>query len=305
MEDLEDKFTGCLVGVGVGDALGMPAEGMTPKQLGIIYGQIRDYHEGWLKPGYITDDTQLTICIAESIVEHRDFVPEDVAQRFVGWLGYGRGKGRTCTMAVLNLIQGKSWKESGLFSAGNGSAMRSAPIGLFYYKDYERLKRIARDSSIITHTDPMAIAGATAVAFSVAYCLSHPHDFDVLTYIRELTGFISDISDRMAERISLLLDCLNKDSAEVLARLRPGAFVLESLPAAIYCFIRSPYDFEETVITGVNGGYDADTVASMAGGISGALNGLSGIPARWIEGLEEGEKLMELGRKMARFVENL
>lgn len=305
MQDLEDKFAGCLVGVGVGDALGMPAEGMTPEQVEVVYGCIRDYEDGWLPRGYITDDTQMTLCIAESLVEHGRFIPEDVAQRFVRWLSYGRGKGRACTLAVLNLRRGKYWRESGLFSAGNGSAMRAAPIGLFYYRDYPALKQAAIDSSYITHIDPMALAGTVAIAFSVAYCLNHPYNFEVRAYIRELTDFISDLSEQMAERIRALPDWLSANPAQVLAQLRPTAFVLESLPTAIYCFIRSPYNFEETVLTAANGGYDADTVASMAGGISGALNGLSGIPQPWVEGLEVGDKLTRLGRQMARMVSRL
>lgn len=303
MVDLKDKFTGCLVGVGVGDALGMPVEGMSPEEIWTQFGKITDYQDSWLPKGSITDDTQMTICIAESFVERGKFDPEDLANRFIKWLNYARGRGLTCTQAVYNLMRGKSWRESGIDSAGNGSAMRACPIGLFCYRDYKMLKEVARLSSIITHTDPMAVAGATAVAYSVAYCINNPNNFKAEAFIRDVADFIADISQRISKAIKEVINFLNNDPREVLAELSPSAFILESLPAALFCFARSPYDFEETVITAVNGGQDADTVAAIAGGISGALNGLSRIPQRWIDGLEEKDNLMRLGRELLKVVQ--
>ena len=174
-DGLQDRFQGCLLGVAIGDALGRAGEGRSPDATVRHYGgPLRSYQRwsGWTSgpTGTITDDTQMTLCIAESIIATGGVEPADIGRRFVKWVDYGRGKGRACVEACLRLQAGISWHESGVDSAGNGAAMRTAPIGLLRAHDLPRLRLDAGLACLITHAHPTAIASAIAQSAGIAYC---------------------------------------------------------------------------------------------------------------------------------------
>ncbi len=312
--DYASKYFGSLLAGAIGDALGRPAEGKPLEEVRRRFGVLRDFvpWHGWTggPVGTITDDTQLTMCVADSIVDRGILDPEHLASRFVDWFPHGRGKGRACTEAVLNLRQGVPWYQSGVPSAGNGAAMRAAPIGLFRPTDPEPLRRDAALSAVITHADPTAAASAIAVAFSVAFLLHlPPGSLSPDRYFAGLKAIMTGVNDppvaerryeasgepvRLLDRLLEVGDMLELPSSEAFGRLWNGAFVLESLPAALWCFLRSPEDPEEVLVTAVNGGRDADTVASMAGNMVGAYMGVEALPQRWCDDLEYREELTEL-----------
>ena len=318
--DYLDRYAGVLLAGACGDALGRPAEGRSPSTIRSRYGRLVDFRKwrGWKSGpvGTITDDTQLTMCLAESLVGHGHLDPDDLARRFVEWLPVGRGKGQATVEAVERLGEGLPWWEAGVDSAGNGAAMRAAPIGLFHPLDVEGIRRDAAISALITHANPMAAASAIALAFGVAYCIHQsPDTFDVDHFTSSIHAVLNDVPDAGAKerrqgagpsRIRLvdqLVEALEmRDAAphEAFDRFNNGAFVLESLPAAFYCFAASPDDPERTIVTAANGGYDADTVASMAGNLSGALNGASSLPARWLDELEYRDELVHLSQELYR-----
>jgi len=318
--DYAGKYRGALVGGAIGDALGRPVEGLRPQEIQRTYGAITDFHPLPGSPpapaGRITDDTQMTICIAESIVASQGVHPSDIAQRFVRWLPEGRGVGMTCAAAVHNLMRGHPWHRSGLLSAGNGAAMRVAPVGLLHPLSPTELRQDAALTAVITHADPMAVVSAVAHAFSVAYCLHRrPGTFDVAHYLASLALALSDLHDpgyperrsgsrthpvRLADRIAELGAMLSRAPREAFEYLQNGAFVLESLPAALWCFLRSPEDPERVIVTAVGGGHDADTVASMAGALTGAYLGEGGLPERWRSQLEFADELCRLADQILR-----
>jgi ADP-ribosyl-[dinitrogen reductase] hydrolase len=141
----------------IGDALGMPFEGMPARTIRDRYGVVTEFMAGQgLSAGQYTDDTKMMLCIAESIVERDQVAPEDIARRFVDWFDGGdlRGIGHTCLESILKLKRGIRWRESGRrgkWAAGNGTAMRIAPVGLFDCHDLERLKEDCWATSVITH----------------------------------------------------------------------------------------------------------------------------------------------------------
>jgi ADP-ribosyl-[dinitrogen reductase] hydrolase len=169
---LVSRFRGCLVGLGVGDALGAPVEGMSRLEIKRRYGRVAEMlGGGWhgLPPGGYTDDTAVMLCIARSIVDRGCFDPEDVADKFLRWFNAGPvGIGRTTWIALSEMKRGASWREAGRIahgrlgglSAGNGSIMRCAPIALLHFNDYEMLVKDSIESSILTHWDPQACWGA-------------------------------------------------------------------------------------------------------------------------------------------------
>lgn len=302
--DYRDKYRGALVGVGIGDALGRPAEGKTPERLRQVHGKITDFipWRGWRggPKGTLTDDTELTIALAESLIERREMDPADFGRRCAAWLPVGRGKGHATTEACMNLADGMTWDEAGTPSAGNGAAMRAAPIGLLHPLDMNRLRRDAATSAVVTHADPTAVLSAAALAFLVAELVHvQPGDLDVDLLMNRLVEVLEDLHDpelperkpeggtvRLLERIREIGSRLDASPEDLFSYTFNGAFVSESLPASIWCFLRSPDDPETVLITAANGGYDADTVAAMAGAMAGAYNGMSAWPTRWVDDLE-------------------
>ena len=136
------------------------------------YGTLRRYHaKGVEEPGTLTDDSQLTVAIAQSIAEHGRLDPGDVADRFAAWLPVGRGTGQATTEAIVAYLDGAPWWEAGVASAGNGAAMRTAPIGLLHPLGVAALCRDAAIAAVITHADPMAVASAIAQSWTIAYSL--------------------------------------------------------------------------------------------------------------------------------------
>lgn len=297
---LQEGFIGCLLGLSIGDALGMPFEGMTAEALQVKLSRpLQLFDAPWrgLKAGQWTDDTKMALCLAESLAENRGLDPEDVARRYVAWYDSGdlRGIGATTQEAILRLKAGIPWSRSGktgTWAAGNGAAMRVAPLGLFFYRDLERLQRACQLEAAITHNNPEAIAGSQAVAFMVASLLAGGLDLHRL--IQETVGFIGEgtVSERLRQAEGLLQ--AGVPCAMALKELGTSGYVVETVASAAYCFLTSPDDFEQTVTSAVLGGGDTDTTAAIAGALSGAWNGVQGIPPRWRERVEDAERIEKI-----------
>lgn len=304
----ESRFTGCLLGSAVGDALGMPLEGMRATSIRDRVGRVRDFLDApWrmLKAGQWTDDTKMMLCHARSIVRKGRVDAPDTAREFLAWFKSGdwRGIGGSTYEAMQRLLAGVPPEESGAsgeMAAGNGVAMRIAPVGLADCLDLERLREDARAVAVITHNNPEAVAGGQAVAFAVARAARG--DLDPATLLEETVRFIGPCA--LAERLRLAGRFLTEEMGpeEALARLGTSGYVVETVASAFFCFLRSPRDFEETVSRAVEGGLDTDTTGAVAGAISGAFNGLEGIPGRWREGVEAAAEITALARKIFSLV---
>lgn len=331
LEELRDRYRGCLLWGAVGDALGRAVEGQDPAAIRARYGPagLREYQpwRGWRggPTGTITDDTQLTIEVARTLlVSGERFDSEDFARRLVDWLPQGRGVGMATRQAVDELMRGKPWWLSGLDidSAGNGAAMRAAPVGLAHAlaRTPWPLRRDAVLSSFPTHTHPVGIGGAVVIAAAVAYCVREGLRGASALDPRGLLEFAAACIDgtepgptlerkpggravRLRERILEVKGMLARPTdEEVFAYLWNGAFALESVPAALYCALRYPGEPRRAILTAVNAGYDADSVASMAGNIAGAWCGARRLQAEapeWWEELEAREELIALADQLA------
>ncbi|KLR62710.1 ADP-ribosylglycohydrolase [Actinobacteria bacterium IMCC26207] len=320
-----DSARGAMLGTAIGDALGRPAEGRHPAGLRGQEEAFRDfqpwggYYSG--PKGTITDDTQMTMCVAQSLLATRGrIVPEDLARRFVNWLPNGRGTGHTCVTAVNHLQMGENWWTAGVASAGNGAAMRVAPIGIALGADTTPLCHDAALSALITHADPMAVASSVGHAWLIAHLAgANATSLDPTALMNELAAAIEVIDDpgaperewnqrtgktraviTLANRVREIPALLGKPIGEAFDYLYNGAFVLETLPAALWCFFAYQDDPEEGVINAVLRGHDADTVASMAAAYFGALHGVAAFPDRWTgEDLEYQTQLLNLADQLA------
>ncbi len=302
------RFTGCLLGLAVGDALGMPLEGMRATEIRKRIGRVRDFMDApWrmLKAGQWTDDTKMMLCHARSILDRKGVDVEDTARKFVAWFESRdwRGIGGSTYESIQRLRAGVQPRESGArgeMAAGNGAAMRIAPVGLVDCLDLERLRRDVQEVSEITHANREAVAGAQAVAFAVARAARG--DLDPRSLIAETVEFIgpSAVSDRLLLAEKFLARGMEVE--EALARLGTSGYVVETVASSFFCFLRTPGDFEETVTRAVEGGLDADTTGAVAGAVSGAYNGLEGIPERWRRGVEAAEEIIRLAEGIFRLV---
>lgn len=315
--DYRPKYRGALLGGAIGDALGRPWEGRGPCASREDLSSLSRYTKwgGWTTGpvGTITDDTQMTMCVAESICATGRLDPADLAQRFVEWLPIGRGKGRATVEAVSALATGTPWYLAGAPSAGNAAAMRVAPIGLRHPLDVNALRRDAALSAMVTHATQMAVISAVAQAFSVAFCLLRsPTEVTTDSLRSELLAGLAIVLDgvmeeavperrddrpglfRLRDRLTEAVQMSTAVPAEAFEYFHNGAFVLESLPTSLWCFLRHWDDPEQAILTAVSGGYDADTVAAMTGALAGALHGEGSLPTAWLDGLEYAQELRSL-----------
>jgi ADP-ribosylglycohydrolase/uncharacterized protein YegL len=254
--------------------------------------------------------------LAQAILTGGDDHPARFAQLLTERLESIRGIGQATRRSIIRLREGAEWWKSGIPSAGNGVAMRSASAGLAWGDDVARLRRESARSAIVTHADPMAVASGIAQAYAVARLARTPaRTLDPAALITEIVAVLEGVGDtgkrlrrrgagtarvRLVDRIAELTDMLELTPAEAFAHTHNGGFVLESLPAALWAFLSRPDEPEEAIVVAVNGGYDADTVGAMTGALAGAYHGESGLPRRWLDDLEALSELRSLADRLHR-----
>ncbi len=303
--DYLDRFRGTLLGCAVGDALGAPLEGMSREAITDMYGRVTDFLDARFGRGRITDDTQMTVVLAQSIIEIGRFDATHTAFKFARWIEASdagvkeaRGVGMACGVACRRLAEGASPDESGVESAGCGSAMRASPVGLRYYGDPAELLEASLEQSAITHRHPEAAAGAAAIAMAVGIGVADTGGLEPAGFARSLARFVEKTDRGMSAKIAGLADYLDASAEEGFAYTGTGGHVMETVPAALFAFLRTPYDFESTVLTAVNAGGDTDSIGAMAGAVSGSFNGECAIPARFREGVEGAAYIRSLADRL-------
>ncbi|MEM1658036.1 MAG: ADP-ribosylglycohydrolase family protein [Candidatus Jordarchaeales archaeon] len=289
-----------MLGTGVGDAVGRPLEGGPP-----LLVEEEPYFDG-----RYTDDTEMMIGVAESLIEVGGFDGEHMAKTFVKNYdpeldrlvrGYGAGP----PMVFRMIERGERWDVAGrrLFggegSFGNGAAMRVAPVGLLYFDDPEELRVIAEKSSLITHAHPLGIEGAVVQAYAVSLAVkAKPPSLDPRDFLETLEAFTREEVYREALRNAVRLLERAADKREVVSVLGNGIEAFRSVPTAVYCFAANTGSFRKAVLYAVSLGGDTDTIGAMTGAISGAYHGEEGIPREWVRKLENSEYIALLADKL-------
>ena len=290
-----DRARATLFGVAVGDALGATTEFMTPAQIRNRFGVLREIvGGGWLKlsPGQVTDDTEMTLCVARGIVRSERWDLKPIADRFAKWLsGNPADVGATCRRGIEEYIKkGRLEAPPDEKGAGNGAAMRVAPVALYALGDEKLLSRLAVEQAHITHHNPLSDAACVSVGTMIQRgLLGAPQ--------RELRAAAEELAARHPE---FRFEGYDGESS---------AYVPDTLRTVLNAFF-STESFEECLVKTVNRGGDADTAGAIAGAIAGARYGLSSIPRRWVNALDPGlrEELASLAEHLVRlsprFVEN-
>jgi ADP-ribosyl-[dinitrogen reductase] hydrolase len=282
-----DRARAALLGAAVGDALGATTEFMKPAQIREQIGVHREIvGGGWLKlsPGQITDDTEMTLCVARGIAESGAWDLKGIADHFARWLSGGPADvGATCRRGILEYVETRRLAASpNEWDAGNGAAMRVAPVALYALGDEELLSRLAVEQAHITHHHPLSDAACVAIGKLVQRGLLG----------KPLPGLRAAADDLAKRHPEFRFEGYDGESS---------AYVPDTLRTALDAFF-STESFEECLVKTVNRGGDADTAGTIAGAIAGARYGLSAIPPRWVNALDAGlrEELASLAERLVR-----
>ena len=300
----KDQFSGCLVGQCLGDALGFVVEGFSPEACKryvedyLIAGQSVEFGHFPFPFGQYSDDSQLARELMQSYVACKSFDPSDYAERIKLIFAEKRivGFGYATKEAAERLSQGVSWEVSGTPSpsAGNGSAMRAGPVGLFFSNNTQKLIQAAHDQGRITHSDPRCSAGSVAISGAVALVLQEKKITPDI-FLSRLAGWAGTFEPGFAAELKKLTELISLIPEEAVTFISKAGldadyideggwkgispFVVSSVLWSLYAFLRSPDNYLETICTAISAGGDVDTTAAMAGAISGAYLGISAIPA--------------------------
>jgi ADP-ribosyl-[dinitrogen reductase] hydrolase len=271
---MKDRIQGCAVGAAVGDALGMPLE-FGPRQP--AGGLVRDMRPGRIPAGTFTDDTEMALALAESLLAHRPLDAGDLAGRFVAWLRAGPDDVGIHTRNVLSrIVAGEPWQQAVEAvqrqkpdSAGNGSVMRCWPVALAHWADLDQLLAGSRLQSRVTHPHPECEAGSAFANAAIYYLLRGVSPAGAVAQALDIT-----------EPPGALRAAVERAPAHRREELANSGWVRHTLESAVWGLVTTG-SFEEAVVQVVNLGGDADTAGAVVGALAGAAYGLDAIPARW------------------------
>ena len=295
-----DRAEGALLGLACGDALGRPVEFRSPRRIEREYGQLDEMvGDGAHRkpPGTITDDTELVLRIARSLVETGRFDGADIAERFVEWYRSGPFDIGGLTADALRLIdQGHAWDDAGQTcwearpegqNAGNGSIMRCAPHALAFDDDASALVTASTASSRITHADPRCTYGCAVLNLTIANCL-HERERPLATALETVH------KDAPDELVDALEPIVVGGKPEPLSN---SGYVVHTLQTALYEAFTAE-EVSEAIVAAVNRGGDADTLGAVAGAVAGVRFGASSLPPAWLDAIDEVNELRDLAREL-------
>ena len=291
-----DACVGCLLGTAVGDALGLPYEGLSARRAAKLFPDTSSHHLLFGK-GMVSDDTEHACFVAQALIRANGDVGtfrEQLARALRWWLlGLPAGVGFATLRAIVRLWFGLSPQASGVFSAGNGPAMRSPILGVAYGHDPEKLKQFVKASTQITHSDPKAYYAALAVALA-AYQSATQETPSADSYLPALDELLAEED---AEELQELLQhaaraAANNESVadfatDIGSKDGISGYSYQTVPCVLQAWFGSSGDFASGLQDIIRAGGDTDTAGAIYGGIVGAGTGKAGIPARWLSDIVE------------------
>ena len=302
-----ERLVGAILGTAVGDAIGLPCEGMSRRRVRRMRGAPL-HHRLVFGRGMTSDDTEHTCMAAQALLAaggdpHR--FARSLAWRLRWWLlGLPAGVGKATALGTLKLWIGFPPGRSGVRSAGNGPAMRTAVLGVYAAgRDVAMLLGLVRASTRLTHTDPRAEQGALAVALAARYAAQRDAgDVRPDAFLDALRPHVRDVELwRLAQMAAAhAAGCGTADglTAELGLTCGVSGFVYHSVPVALFCWLRWPGDLRSAVEAAVLAGGDTDTTAAIAGALVGATTGADGIPGEWLGGLAEWPRTVSWMRRL-------
>ncbi len=302
-----DAIAACLMGGAVGDAIGLPFEGLSPRRIARLRkGSLR--HRFLFTHGMISDDTDHAVFVTQALIKSKGDISN--FKKFLAWrlrfwlMCLPAGVGFATLRSIIKLWLGMP--NSGVYSAGNGPSMRSAMIGALLSDDASARRLHVQTSTLLTHADPKAFTGALAVAEITAQLVSQK--WQTRPPLDELIAMLSNLSDEPEWQFAIKLiqeACLATDPALLVQKHFGGkngisGYTMHTVPFAIVTWYQNFGSYHDTIEAVVNAGGDVDSVAAIAGAMAGASVGLSGIPQEWQEGLMDWPHSRQYLQKLAR-----
>ncbi len=297
-DTLTDCFRGALLGTMVGDALGMPVEGVSNSVIRARYDLVTEMLPARLGRGTYTDDTEMMIGLAEALLDTPGRLDKDrVAARFGENYTPDRGYGGNTQKILAAIREGIAWPDATTTHAlpggsyANGAAMRVAPVALAFYQDAKATVQAAAQQAEITgHTHPIGRIGACLQAIAIRWAIvsrAQGAKLDTRSFLKnlKLAG-----PREFVDALAWIAENLAASPDEAANHLGTSAQASCSVSAALWAVLSCPQDPEMAIIRAVNLGGDTDTIGAMAGAVAGAYHGAEALPRRWTQALEEGGK---------------
>ena len=307
----EYALIGCILGSAVGDALGLPYEGMTGERGKRLFPDAGRYHFLFGR-GMVSDDTEHACFVAQAII--RSQADPDRFEKALSWslrwwlLGLPAGIGFATLRSIIRLWSGIPPARSGVLSAGNGPAMRSPVLGVAFGDTPAKLREYVHRSTRMTHSDPKAHLGALTAAVA-AYISASGRVVEPQEFPRILEGYLS--GPGADECLQFMRGaCDSAASAERTASFAANTgsrnglsgYIYHTVPCVIQTWLRRQTDFAGGVREIIEAGGDTDTAAAILGGIIGAGVGKDGIPLDLLQGIVEWPRSMvwmeDLGQEL-------
>jgi len=295
-----DAVIGCLLGTAVGDAIGLPYEGLSPRRAAKLFpSPVR--HRLLFGRGMVSDDTEHACMVAEALLAadgDAAAFERSLARSLRLWLlGLPAGVGFATLRSILRLWCGYPPHRSGVFSAGNGPAMRSPLLGVLFASHDTALREHVLYSTRLTHSDPLAFHGALAAALAAAQHDTHP---DPATLLRRLLQLAPEAK---AGPLPVLLEqaFAAARSGQTVAAFAAGlgcrkgisGYIGHTLPCVLQAWLRFPDNYVGGIRELLAAGGDTDTTCAIYGGIVGARVGKTGIPQAWRDNICEWPKSLD------------
>jgi ADP-ribosyl-[dinitrogen reductase] hydrolase len=272
LDEIYDRARAAFIGMAIGDALGATVEFMTAPEIASKYGTFREIiGGGWLrlKPGQVTDDTEMALCIARAIVKNQAWSLEAVAENFAAWL---KSKpvdcGDTCRKGIrAYMLHGTLEVPLNEWDAGNGAAMRILPTALFSLPDEKLFNKYAIEQAHLTHNNPVSDAACICLGqlLHLAICGAE--------------------KSRLRRQADGLVARFPTFTFEPYRGLATG-YVVDTMQTVFHWLFRGR-SFEECLVGTVNQGGDADTTGAICGMLAGAYYGIDSIPQRWLKRMDK------------------
>ncbi len=270
-DDWEGRALAAFLGFAIGDALGATVEFMTRGEIAAAYGvHCRMIGGGWLKlkPGAVTDDTQMALALGRSLVRRGGFDAQDVCEEFAAWLRSGPADvGNTCRRGIRRyIVHGTTMGAFSEGDAGNGAAMRVAPIALATLGRPDAAIEWTLGQCRVTHHHPLSDAASLAL-------------------VRMAQALISGEGAPGARSAAEMLIDAQPAFAFAPYRGLSTAFIVDTMQTILHCYFGTT-SFSDCLVKTVNQGGDADTTGALAGMLAGASYGLAAIPQEWLARLD-------------------